>query len=123
MKIFRCEQIKAIDDYTIKKEPVASVDLMERAALKLYEWLAHRFNRTKRIIIFAGPGNNGGDGLALARILSENRYNPEVHYVNFTEKKSKDWEINFLRLEKTGNCTFNYLSKIDQFPVIYPDDI
>lgn len=123
MKIFRSEQIREIDDYTIKNEPVKSVDLMERAAGKLLEWIIKRFDRSKRIIIFPGPGNNGGDGLTLARMLSENRYSPEVHYVSFTDKISKDWEINHQRLIQSGNIPFNYLRNIDQFPVICSDDL
>ena len=86
MKIFRSDQIREIDDYTILNEPISSVDLMERAALKLFEWIVRRFERSKRIIIFSGPGNNGGDGLALTRLLSEERYNTEVHYVHYTDK-------------------------------------
>lgn len=123
MKIFACEQIKAIDDYTIKNEPVASVDLMERAAGQLLKWYMARFERSKRIIIFAGPGNNGGDGLALTRLLSESRYNAEIHYVDYTDKVSEDWKINYQRLEKQGKAPFYYLKKIDHFPVVCSDDI
>jgi ADP-dependent NAD(P)H-hydrate dehydratase / NAD(P)H-hydrate epimerase len=123
MKIFRCEQIKEIDRYTITDEPVSSVDLMERAALKLYEWIARRFDRSKRIVVFAGPGNNGGDGLALARFLSEGRYNTEVHLVHCNGKVSDDWKVNRIRLEQVDKVLFNSISKIDQFPVICSDDI
>jgi NAD(P)H-hydrate epimerase len=123
MKIFRTEQIREIDNYTIANEPVSSVDLMERASLKLFEWIARRFERSKRIVIFAGPGNNGGDGLALARFLSEERYNTEVHFVHFTDKVSDEWKTNRARLEKTGKVRFNSLEKIEQFPVICSDDI
>jgi hydroxyethylthiazole kinase-like uncharacterized protein yjeF len=123
MKIFRCEQIKEIDNLTIVNEPVSSIDLMERAALKLFEWIARRFDRSKRIVIFAGPGNNGGDGLALARFLSEERYNTEVYFVHFTDKVSADWDTNRLRLGKAGKVKLISLDKIDQFPVICSDDI
>lgn len=123
MKIFRCEQIKEIDRYTIANEPVSSVDLMERAALRLFEWIARRFDRSKRMVIFAGPGNNGGDGLALARFLAEERYNTEVHFVHYTDKVSDDWNINRIRLEKAGKVLFNSLENIDRFPVICSDDI
>jgi ADP-dependent NAD(P)H-hydrate dehydratase / NAD(P)H-hydrate epimerase len=123
MKIFQTEQIKKIDEYTIKNEPILSVDLMERAAFQLLKWYTDKFNRSKRIIIFAGPGNNGGDGLALARLLADNRYEAEVHYVHFTDKTSTDWEVNRLRLENYDNVPFSVLSKIDQFPFICSDDI
>lgn len=123
MKIFRSDQIREIDGYTIANEPVSSVDLMERAALKLFEWIAGRFDRSKRIMVFAGPGNNGGDGLALARLLSEERYNTEVHFVNLTDKVSDDWNTNRLRLGKTGKTTFSSIDAIDQFPVICSDDL
>lgn len=122
MKIFPCNQIKSIDEYTIKNEPVSSVDLMERAANQIFQWYSARFERSKRVIIFAGPGNNGGDGLALARIMAANRYEPEVYYVHFMEKTSKDFEINRQRLQTETTVPFSIISKPDQFPVIYSDD-
>jgi hydroxyethylthiazole kinase-like uncharacterized protein yjeF len=123
MKIFCSEQIKEIDEYTIQHEPVASIDLMERASGQLLRWYISRFERSGRIFIFAGPGNNGGDGLALARLLAANRYNVEVHYVKFTEKTSVEWEINRKRLEKETTVRLSYLSVSDQFPVITSEDI
>jgi hydroxyethylthiazole kinase-like uncharacterized protein yjeF len=123
MKIFRTDQIKEIDNYTIANEPVSSIELMERAALRLFEWIARRFERTKRILIFVGPGNNGGDGLALARLLSEERYSTEIYYIHYTDKVTDDWDINRNRLEKTGKVPFLILDKLDQFPVICSDDI
>jgi NAD(P)H-hydrate epimerase len=123
MKIFTGEQLKNIDEFTIKNEPIASADLMERAAGQILIWYMGRFERSKRIFIFAGPGNNGGDGLALARLLEENRYKPQVHYVHFSESASKDWEVNRKRLEKETSVPFEILNKIDDFPVIYPDDV
>src|SRR3989339_1830130 len=88
MKIFRSDQIREIDNFTINHEPIASVELMERAAGQLFRWYVSRFERNRRIFIFAGPGNNGGDGLALARMLSEERYDVELHYLKFTDKTS-----------------------------------
>lgn len=123
MKIFRSEQIKEIDDFTIRHEPIASVDLMERAAGQLLRWFLPRFERSRRIYIFVGPGNNGGDGLALARMLAVERYNVEVHYVKFTEKTTIDWEINQLRLATETNISLNHLTSMDQFPVVSTGDI
>jgi len=123
MKIFSGAQIREIDDYTIRYEPVASSDLMERAAGQVFNWYVSRFERSCRIFIFAGPGNNGGDGLALARMLSANRYEVELHYVQFTDKTSPDWEKNRLRLQSETDVRLNYLDSPDKFPVIGPDDI
>lgn len=123
MKIFSSSQIKEIDEYTIMHEPIASVDLMERAAGQLLKWYLPRFERSIRIFIFVGPGNNGGDGLVLGRLLSDNRYDVELHYVKFAQKTSGDWEINRQRLETETNVPFKYLTNIDQFPVISSEDI
>ena len=123
MKIFRCDQVRQIDEYTIIHEPVASIDLMERAAGKLFEWYVERFERSREVLIFAGPGNNGGDGLALARKLARDRYEPEIFYVQFTDKTSGDWEINRKRIEKETNVSFRIIKNIDQFPVINPGDV
>jgi ADP-dependent NAD(P)H-hydrate dehydratase / NAD(P)H-hydrate epimerase len=123
MKIFSCEQVHGIDDYTIRYEPIASFDLMERAAGQLLSWYISRFERSGKIYIFAGPGNNGGDGLALARMLSANRYDVEVHYVQFTDKTSSDWEKNRLRLQGETEVSINNLISTDQFPLISSSDV
>jgi hydroxyethylthiazole kinase-like uncharacterized protein yjeF len=123
MKIFSSSQIKLIDSYTIENEPVKSVDLMERAACKLLDWIVARFEKPSHFVVFAGPGNNGGDGLALARLLKNRRYDVEIHYVNFTEKVSEDWNINFTRLDESENLKYNTITDADQFPVICANDI
>jgi ADP-dependent NAD(P)H-hydrate dehydratase / NAD(P)H-hydrate epimerase len=123
MKIFRCDQVKGIDEFTIENEPVASIDLMERASKQLFKWFDERFERTGSVFIFTGPGNNGGDGLALARMLSAARYDVKVFHVDFSERKSEDWERNFKRIEKDTDVPFNFLKSADQFPVISSGDI
>jgi hydroxyethylthiazole kinase-like uncharacterized protein yjeF len=123
MKLFRSDQIKQIDEHTIIEEPVASIDLMERAAGQILIWYLQKFDRTKRIFIFAGPGNNGGDGLALARMLKSNRYDPVVCYVEFTEKTTEDWKTNLNRLKTETHVELKYLSATDQIPVISPNDV
>ena len=123
MKIFRSEQIRKIDESTSKEEPISSVDLMERAAGQLLRWYTRNFDRSRRVIIFVGPGNNGGDGLALARMLFANRYEPKVYYIQFTGKTTEDWKINRQRLEKETNVPFITIDMIDQFPFLGSDDI
>ena len=123
MKLFKSNQIRQIDEFTIEQEPVASIDLMERAAWQLLKWYISRFERSRRIFIFAGPGNNGGDGLALARLLESERYEPQVCYVKFTEKTSEDWNKNKLRLTSETKVPFMEIVSSSQFPVISPQDI
>ncbi len=123
MKIFTTRQIKEIDNYTIINEPVASADLMERAAEQLLRWFLRNFDRSRRIIIFAGPGNNGGDGLALARLLSANRFNTEVFFVKTSGNTSDDWNHNFQRLEKETTLLFNTVENIEHFPLISSEDV
>jgi yjeF C-terminal region, hydroxyethylthiazole kinase-related/yjeF N-terminal region len=118
MKIFTSSQIRQIDDYTIKQEPVASADLMERASGKLFEWYVERYEKSIPVFIFVGPGNNGGDGLALARLLSESNYLSEVYSVEIAARKSADWELNRKRLENETSVVFRTISEIGQFPDI-----
>ncbi len=117
MKIFNTRQIKELDDITIRNEPVSSADLMERAADQLLKWYMRNFDRSDRVLIFCGPGNNGGDGLALARLLSANRYNAEVFFVSISGKTSDDWNHNFHRLEKETTVRFNTIGNIEKFPI------
>ncbi len=123
MKLFRCEQIKEIDAGTIRNEPIASIDLMERAASSMLKWYMRSFDRSRRIIIFTGPGNNGGDGLALARLLSENRFHPEVYFVELSVTTSEDWKINRRRLEEETPVRLNSIDTTGKIPFIDSEDI
>jgi hydroxyethylthiazole kinase-like uncharacterized protein yjeF len=123
MKIFQSNQIREIDNYTIEHEPVASVELMERAAVKILEWFVNKYDRSRRILIFIGPGNNGGDGLALARLFVENDFRAELYFIHFTDNTSNDWNTNHNRILKFKNLIFHDLVEIKQFPVVCSDDI
>lgn len=100
MKIFSTGQIKAWDRYTIEHEPIASIDLMERAAQAFVNQLLHLYPE-QRFLIFCGSGNNGGDGLAIARLLSEQHIAVEVWL--FKDKElSPDAQINYDRWIQSG---------------------
>lgn len=123
MKIFSTSQIRSIDSLTITEEKIQSADLMERASGQLFKWISERFDRSTRFIILAGPGNNGGDGLALARMLSLNRYDAEVFFVRVSDKTSPDWNHNYERLKKETSVSFITLDSIEKFPVTGNGDI
>jgi len=122
-KIFSSEQVKGIDQYTISNEPIASIDLMERAAGTVFHWILNRYENTRNVKIFVGPGNNGGDGLALSRMLAGEKYSVSVYWVKFTENCSKDWGINFQRLKDQGIADIGILTRTDNKPQISADDL
>lgn len=101
MKILSSEQIRSLDRFTIEHEPIASIDLMERAAGTCLKSILERFPETKHYTIICGPGNNGGDGLAIARMLCE-----QGRYVSCflleTGHPSADNQINFERISNMG---------------------
>lgn len=82
MKIFTTEGIRRIDEATIESENMTTLDMMERAASAVTYEILSRWRPSQRIVIFAGPGNNGGDALAVARMLLEQGYRPEVYLFN-----------------------------------------
>lgn len=101
MKIFSTQQIREADAYTIENEPIASIDLMERASRAFVNWFSEWFSISEsRVKIICGLGNNGGDGLAIARMLHPLGYDLEVFVVRYSDKSSADFDINFARLSK-----------------------
>ena len=122
-KIFSSEQVKGIDQYTISNEPIASIDLMERAGGTVFHWILNRYENTRNVKIFVGPGNNGGDGLALSRMLAGEKYSVSVYWVKFTENCSKDWGINFQRLKDQRIADIGILTRTDNKPQISADDL
>ena len=123
MKILPIEEVRNADAYTIANEPVASIDLMERASTQLYKWIKKRVDKTHNIRVFAGLGNNGGDGLVLARLLSNNGYKVEVNVIRYADKTSKDFQINFGRLDECPEITLKDVKDKKGLPVLSPDDL
>lgn len=100
MKLLSAKQIYAADKFTIKKQQIKSEELMERAAVQLFNWLHLRIQGAQvKIHLFCGIGNNGGDGMVLARHLQEHGYNVAVYVVNYSKKRSEDFLINLERLK------------------------
>ena len=123
MKIFTSEQIRQIDKYTIENEPIASIDLMERAAHQLTDWLTNYYDQKRSFAVFAGPGNNGGDGLAVARMLIEKYYRVTVYVVRISDKLSPDAQTNYDRLKNSGLTEIFDLYGNDQLPSVNGSDI
>jgi hydroxyethylthiazole kinase-like uncharacterized protein yjeF len=100
MKILSQGQIKEADAYTILHEPIASIDLMERAALAFTERLLlfSFMKKVKTVDVYCGPGNNGGDGLAVARLLSAKGFHIRV-FVFPSVSYSEDFKQNFQRIK------------------------
>ncbi|PLW94545.1 MAG: bifunctional ADP-dependent NAD(P)H-hydrate dehydratase/NAD(P)H-hydrate epimerase, partial [Marinilabiliales bacterium] len=100
-KILPVGLIREADKDCIDNEPIASIDLMERASKGIFEWIADHFPKENFTFhILAGIGNNGGDGLAVARMLHEAGFQVKVTVIRFSEKNSEDFNINFERLQK-----------------------
>ena len=120
-KLFNAKQIKQIDSQTIKIQNISSEQLMERAATVLFHQLKPLLSKDNSIYIFCGKGNNGGDGLVLARLLYLNDYTVKCFAVPFSPKASPDYEINLNKLKR-------YNFSVEKFnpenpPSIHPDDV
>ena len=98
--ILSAEKIREADAYTIAHEPIASIDLMERACNAFMQWFTSRFTRDMTISIIAGTGNNGGDALGIARMLTEKRYLVRTYVAGNPENGSSDFKVNYQRLER-----------------------
>jgi hydroxyethylthiazole kinase-like uncharacterized protein yjeF len=123
-KFFTTSQIRKIDSYTIENEPVKSIDLMERAANALAEWIVERYKEWQVFKFFLGPGNNGGDGWALARILWKKGYkNIAVFQVDISSQLSPDSEINRQRFVDETGVPARIISSETDFPIIKKEDI
>ena len=124
MKILTAAQFKELDKYTIEHEPVSSIDLMERTAVAITQELLSRWNKQTRFIIFAGPGNNGGDALAIARLLErEGVENIQTYLFNITGRLSDDCLTNKKRLDLCRHVNFTEISSQFVFPEIHPEDV
>ncbi|WP_187119996.1 NAD(P)H-hydrate dehydratase [Bacteroides sp. AM10-21B] len=123
MKIFPTIQIKELDAYTIENEPVSSIDLMERASQALAQAIAERWSVETPFTVFAGPGNNGGDALAVSRLLAEQGYRVEVYLFNTKGVLSPDCETNKERLAGVAGVDFHEITTQFVPPVLTAEHV
>jgi len=103
LKILSASQVRELDRFTIDHEPVSPIDLMERACQSFVDWFVPHFRTEKKIGVVCGPGNNGGDGLGIARMLKELGYSVKVWIVRDTVKETESFKANLERLpDKIG---------------------
>ncbi|HUH26774.1 NAD(P)H-hydrate dehydratase [Gelidibacter sp.] len=124
MKIFSKEQIYEGDKLTAKKQNISSTELMERAGTQIFNWIHQRMQGAQvPIHVFCGIGNNGGDGLVLARQLINYGYNVHTYVVNCSDKRTQDFLINYDLIKQTTKKWPIMLNCKADFPSIGPDDI
>jgi len=90
---------------------------MERASIAFTEWFTANYDTSRPIHIVCGPGNNGGDGLAVARLLDELYYKVEVSLFLFSEKTSADFDANLNRLQTRTSVPIHYIHEDRPLPV------
>ncbi|MBV1888298.1 MAG: NAD(P)H-hydrate dehydratase [Urechidicola sp.] len=123
MKILTAHQMYLADEATLKSEGITSLELMERTATLCFSWILNKFtNTSKKMYVFCGVGNNGGDGLVIARLLHQNGYNVHCFVVNFAKKRSAEFLTNCDRLIESG-VSVSLIDKEEDFPVIDSDDV
>lgn len=124
MKIFTSKEIHELDSATCEASRISSIDLMERAASAVSYEIVSRFLPSQRIVVMAGPGNNGGDALAVSRMLMEQGYRKvEVFLFNVTGKLSHDCEEERKRLITVDGVDFTEVTREFNPPYLGPDDV
>ena len=123
MKILSCTQQKEADNYTIAHESISSIELMEKAAVQITEAICKRWDHTHRIVVFAGAGNNGGDAVAVARMLFQRNYDVAVYLFNIKGILSDECHTNVLRLAECGFQKYTEVQTQFDPPQLTKDDI
>ncbi len=116
MKVLSVEQIREADTYTIEHEPIPSIELMERAAKQCYNWISRHSDKDKLFQIVCGTGNNGGDGLVIARLLCKADYQVEVFMIHYADKLSADCEANLKRCEEIEAIKVHHIREEKEIP-------
>lgn len=114
MKIFLANQVADIDKFTILNEPISSIDLMERASMEIFRKLSELFSKENEFVVVSGPGNNGGDGLAVARMLHNSDYKVRVYLADISGNFSNDCSINLERLKSNKEIKVEVVKNISK---------
>lgn len=117
-KLLNANEMRAADAFTISEQNVSSIELMERAANAFVNEIIGQITPTMQLVILCGCGNNGGDGLAVSRILQNKGYHVTPYLVQFKEELSPDCQTNFQRLTNV-----EIIDGMKDFPDISATDV
>lgn len=124
MKIFTSDKLRELDNVTCEIQNIDTLQLMERAATAITEEIVERFLPNQRIVIIAGPGNNGGDALAVARMLHQRDYlNIEVYLFNVGDHLSHDCDEERKSLLTIESINFTEVKREFTPPVLSKKDV
>ncbi|RPD90698.1 NAD(P)H-hydrate dehydratase [Aureibaculum marinum] len=102
-KILSVKQLYEADAATVKNKNISFIDLMEHVGILCFEWIHARLQGSQiNIQIFCGTGNNGGDGLVIARHLKQYGYNVKTNIINCGNERSDVFLKNYDRLKEIG---------------------
>ncbi len=123
MKIFDVAQLREADKITTEKQGITYSELMERAATLVFKEINRRLDKNAvPIKIFCGTGNNGGDGLVVARLLRLEGFTVEIFIVNYSTKRSPDFLLNYDRIKEISNSWPTQIKEENDFPKLSPRD-
>lgn len=118
MKILSVQQIRKLDAFTIANEPIASIDLMERASMAFVNCFEQMFGTSNPVKVFCGTGNNGGDGLAISRLLSQKGYSVATFICSHSANATPEFETNLDRL--ATHLSPQFVRTATDFPELSP---
>ncbi len=116
LPILTAPQIREADSFTISNEPISSLELMERAANECFREITSRYQSSVSFLIICGQGNNGGDGLVIAKLLYEQGYRVDVNVIRTKNRGSEDFEIQLKQVRKL-RVPVQLIDNMDQFKI------
>ena len=119
--VLNANQIKSVDQYTIETGSTSSAALMEQASEAFVECFQSIVPKSTRIMVFCGVGNNGGDGMAISRLLHDRGYDVLGYYIGDLQKATEDFIINMDR--SSGSFPVRQINNEDKIPFIPNDNV
>lgn len=120
--VLSSQQVKLADAETIKKQGLQQGELMEKAGILCAGYIMQHFPLWKKFVLVCGNGNNGGDGLVIARLLNQEELTVRVFVLETGSKASDDFTFNLNRLEQT-DVPITHIADKNQLPDIKNDEL
>jgi hydroxyethylthiazole kinase-like uncharacterized protein yjeF len=123
MKILTAKQFQELDLFTIQNEKVKLHDLIENAAKACFEWIQKNYKQESVFKIFCGTGNNGGDGLALGKLLFDHGYKVHLFLLKDVVKYSPGYMTQLNKLRDLPALSIEELTESSKLPALNKEDV